>query len=61
MHAGFKVYKYKIIIYYKGELQGNAHEEHGLLSTNVWTLHNEGLQMVSKVMVGNDRIDSAQQ
>ena len=47
MHAGFKVYKYKIIIYYKGELQGNAHEEHGLLSTNVWTLHNEGLQMVS--------------
>ena len=49
MHAGFKVYKYKIImiIYYKGELQRNAHEEHGLLSTNVWTLHNEGLQMVS--------------
>ena len=40
---------------------GNAHEEHGLLSTNVWTLHNEGLQMVSKVMVGNDRIDSVQQ
>ena len=31
MHAGFKVYKYKIIIYYKGELQGNAHEEHGFL------------------------------
>ena len=28
MHAGFKVYKYKIIIYYKGELQGNAHQEH---------------------------------
>ena len=47
MHAGFKVYKYKIITYYKGELQENAHEEHGLLSTNVWTLHNEGLQMVS--------------
>ena len=47
MHAGFKVYKYKIIICYKGELQGSAHEKHGLLSTNVWTLHNEGLQMVS--------------
>ena len=48
MHAGFKVYKYKIIIYYKGELQeNNVHEEHGLLSTNVWTSHNEGLQMVS--------------
>ena len=24
MHAGFKVYKYKIIIYYKGELQGKT-------------------------------------
>ena len=47
MHAGFKVYKYKIIIHCKGERQGNTHEEHGLLSTNVWTLHNEGLQMVS--------------
>ena len=47
MHAGFKVYKYKIIVYYKGELQGNAHEEHGLPSTNVWTPHNEGFQMLS--------------
>ena len=47
MHAGFKVYKYKIIIYYIGEPQENAHEEYGLLSTNVWTPHNEGLQMVS--------------
>ena len=61
MHAGFKVYKYKIIIYYKGELQGNAHEEHGLLSTNLDPGPCTMKACKWSVMVGNDRIDSVQQ